>query len=254
MAEQTTFAMCTIRNVPRTPEHCIAYALKVAWPRLIELTTASEFKIHEPTDENDDRTVEGVKLDKDNVEHMTWLFNYATARAKKYNIAGVTYSLTMQVVKNIIPAIASTNALISAACCNEAFKYLSGTSQRLNNYMMYMGGKATGINAELFRYVKNPDCKVCHDLYILNLAPTTTFAELLKLLEDGAKGRKPLGTIKTLANQLTMEPYFLRRTDGEVIEGKSRMEKPLSDIIKDHALLSVTAQRSDLQKVYVMFT
>jgi ubiquitin-activating enzyme E1 C len=76
------------------------------------------------------------KLDTDDTEHIEWLFQVASARANEFNIEGVTWALTQGVVKNIIPAIASTNAIIAASCCNEVFKLATSCGPFLNNYMM----------------------------------------------------------------------------------------------------------------------
>lgn len=110
----TAFPICTIANTPRLPEHCIEWASVLEWPRMFK----------------------DKKLDTDDPEHIEWLFQKASARADEFNIEGVTWALTQGVVKNIIPAIASTNAIIAASCCNEALKLATSCGPFLNNYMM----------------------------------------------------------------------------------------------------------------------
>lgn len=53
------------------------------------------------------------EIDGDNPEHVMWIFEAAEKRANEYKISGVTYRLAQGVIKNIIPAVASTNAVIA---------------------------------------------------------------------------------------------------------------------------------------------
>ena len=144
-APRAAVPLCTLATIPRQPQHCIEWAHIIAWTR--------------------DRAA--ITLDTDDPEHITWLYQTALARAHSYGISGVTYSLTQGVVKNIIPAIASTNAIIAASCCNEAFKLATSSASSLgppgsNNYMQYTGD--AGVYTFTFEHEKKEDCPVCGSL------------------------------------------------------------------------------------------
>lgn len=80
-APRKTYPLCTIQSTPRLPEHCIAWAFEIEWPA---------------------KFGKEKKLDKDDPEHISWLYNIALKRAQEFKIEGVTWSLTQGVVKNIV--------------------------------------------------------------------------------------------------------------------------------------------------------
>lgn len=251
MVPSNAYPSCTIRNVPRLPEHCIIYALKVNWPRLISFISPidyEEIEVKEGDDTKEDESgPEGVTLDKDNLEHMSWLFNKASERAKQFGIEGVTFTKTQQVVKNIIPAIASTNALVSAACVSEAFKYLSWSSSTLNNYFFYLGH--TGISGDVFKYPADPGCRACHPMTFCKVDPSKPFSELCEMI----KTEKGFGDIKTILKVINQQTIFL------VIGGENSMApkqaKPISEVLDDNTLLLITCDKYGIagRKAYIQF-
>lgn len=161
-AARAAVPLCTLATIPRQPQHCIEWAHIIAWGEERKGTLCVDLLVT-PTDVSD------LVLDTDEPEHIQWLYNKALARAKEFDIPGVTYSMTQGVVKNIIPAIASTNAIVAAACCNEAFKIATSTNPFLGNpvpetpnYMMYSGDDS--IYTYTFEHQKKDDCPVCGNL------------------------------------------------------------------------------------------
>lgn len=99
---QVNYPLCTIANTPRLPEHCIEYVKLIQWAK---------------------ENPWSVPIDGDDPQHISWIYEKSMERALQFNITGLTYRLVQGVVKNIIPAVASTNAVIAAVCATEVNYY-----------------------------------------------------------------------------------------------------------------------------------
>ncbi|XP_044156638.1 NEDD8-activating enzyme E1 catalytic subunit isoform X2 [Bufo gargarizans] len=159
---QINFPMCTIASMPRLPEHCIEYVRLLQWPK------------EQPFGE-------GIALDGDDPEHIQWIFKNSLARAAQYNIRGVTYRLTQGVVKRIIPAVASTNAVIAAACATEVFKIATSAYTPLNNYLVF--NDVDGLYTYTFEAERKENCPACSQLpQKIQFPPSAKLQEVLDYL------------------------------------------------------------------------
>jgi ubiquitin-activating enzyme E1 C len=134
------FPMCTTADKPRSPEHCIVFAMEKRW---------------------EEKFGADKKIDGDDETHINMIMEWAKEHAVKFSLddKAVTYNLTKGVVKRIIPAIASTNACVSAACANEAFKIVTKIYSALENFSNFAGNEgcfSMPTNNEL-----NEACLVC---------------------------------------------------------------------------------------------
>ncbi|CAF4812790.1 unnamed protein product [Pieris macdunnoughi] len=177
---QKTFPLCTIANTPRLPEHCVEYVKVLQWCK------------ENPWGPN-------TGLDGDDPQHVAWVHEKAQERAMKYGIANVTYRLTQGVLKNIIPAVASTNAAIAAACATEVFKLASSCCANMNNYMVL--NMSDGVYSYTFSAEKRVDCVACSNTTrVLEIEPNATLQVIYdKLCEDNGYLMKSPG-ITTVIN------------------------------------------------------
>lgn len=155
---QTKFPLCTLAETPRTAAHCIEYAHLIAWG-----------------------AEHGAEVfDADDPAHMGWVHRVAVARADQFGIPGVTLSHTQGVVKNIIPAIPSTNAIVAAACALETIKIATLCSAGMNNTVMFNGTR--GVYTHTVAYDRDPGCAVCGSGVPVAMPPNSTLQSLLDAL------------------------------------------------------------------------
>ncbi|EPS40597.1 hypothetical protein H072_5545 [Dactylellina haptotyla CBS 200.50] len=204
--------LCTLASIPRQPAHCIEWASVIQWPK-----------------EKGD-----LKLDTDDPEHISWLYTQALGRAKEFNIPGVTYAMTQGVVKNIIPAIASTNAIIAASCCNEALKLATTAAPYLDNYMMYTGDES--IYTYTFQHEKKEECPVCGNLpQNLTVDPESTLEQLMEKLQE-----RPETTLKKPSFRTSSKSLYLQAPKQLEEQTRPNLEKKCKELMEEGDELSIS--------------
>lgn len=211
LTPKVTYPVCTIANTPRLPEHCIEWANEIEWPKHFS-----------------------YKFDGDDPDHVDWMYKTALERAQSFNIEGVTRSLTLGVVKSIIPAIASTNAIIASSCCNEAFKILTDSNAYLENYMMYSGDDQ--IFTYTFNSSKNPNCPVCgtktKQVQCQNWWTLSRLIEELKLIPE-IQVKNPSLAIKSKNLFFPKPPALYESTKGN-------LSKKVRDLVNSTDEIAIT--------------
>ncbi|KAI6654786.1 NEDD8-activating enzyme E1 catalytic subunit-like isoform X2 [Oopsacas minuta] len=177
---QVTYPLCTIATNPRLPEHCIEYVKLFRW------------KKEEPFGAN-------VQIDGDNPEHIQWVCDQSEKRANEYRIEGVNYRLTQGVIKHIIPAVASTNAVIAAACATEVFKIATSCAAYMDNYMVI--NDTDGIYSFTYAPEKKDNCIVCSGRKeLLKFSEDAKLREVVEYLCDNPKFSLKSPGITTIIN------------------------------------------------------
>lgn len=232
--------LCTIASIPRTPEHCIQYAFLLVWPKLKHFSSCSDYSFVDDSSNSNESKVDsegGVPLDKDNDQHMTWLYERALERAQEYKIDPLpTYVMTMQVIKNIIPAVASTNAIVSAVGSNEVFKLASCSSRSLDNWFFYNGSNT--ISTSTIKYKRNEDCAHCRRRCFISLPKDATMDDLKEILTDKIDKTGKF----SLWDQIEETLVFFVGDDQKYNFGAIAKEKA-SKFVQEHSLYVIGSEK-----------
>uniref|UniRef100_A0A915DC66 NEDD8-activating enzyme E1 catalytic subunit n=1 Tax=Ditylenchus dipsaci TaxID=166011 RepID=A0A915DC66_9BILA len=157
-----------------------------------------------------EKPFEDETLDSDNSAHVEWVYGKAVERASEFGIQGVDPRLTLGVLKRIIPAVASTNAIVAGSCALEALKLASNISTWMDNYLNF--ADIDGINFSwCSHHLSNP--------------PSSTLKDFLKQVKEKYQLDNP--SIQSSDSML----YMISSLMPQMVEtSRQNLAKTLTDL------------------------
>ncbi|KAJ5159519.1 Ubiquitin-activating enzyme E1-like [Penicillium canariense] len=176
-----------------------------------------------------------LTFDKDDEDTLDFVTSTANLRAEVFHIDLQSKFDTKQMAGNIIPAIATTNAMTASLCVLQAFKVLQGDLSHAKMVFLERSGPRA-INSEALR-PPNPDCQVC------SVVRAEVAVDSSATLQDLVEG--------VLQQKLGYTDEFSMRNDDDLIydpDEQGNLSKRLSELgIGNNCLLTV-ADDDDVEK------
>lgn len=159
--------MCTLENVPRNATHCVLYVMEKNF---------KDAKPFGPTYE---------KPDGDNEDHINWIREKALERQAQFKIEGnIDFQFTQGVVKNIVPAVGFSNALVAATIVNEAIKTFTGMAPSSMPQVQYDGSCVMGVGSTTPFTMHDDLCPECSPRPCAKISKDAQFSSLPQVAWD----------------------------------------------------------------------
>ncbi|VDM78702.1 unnamed protein product, partial [Strongylus vulgaris] len=147
-AQEKTYPGCTIRNTPSEHIHCTVWSLAECADVFCQSVTALSRRKSALTENSI------LHWDKDDEDAMRFVASSANIRATIFGIPPMA--------GNIIPAIATTNAIVAGLVVVEALKIISGDLDKLRAVFINQAPNPRGkILVDQVPFAPNPNCFVC---------------------------------------------------------------------------------------------
>ncbi|KAI1076394.1 hypothetical protein F5B20DRAFT_584303 [Whalleya microplaca] len=188
--------------------------------RMLKLLSAHDGQSPKPT----------ITFDKDDDDTLDFVAASANIRSHVFGIDGKSRFDIKQMAGNIIPAIATTNAIVAGLCVLESFKVLKGQYDEAQEVFLTPFANQRLLAPDRPR-APNPDCPIC-SLYTTSVYVDLSRATLNDLVEDFVRLQLGYGEKEFAVNSEAGLLYDPDETDN--------LQKLLTDLgIKQDSLVII---------------